>query len=162
MPNYFTFYHCEYISYYSDIALRQEEIAVEILEGAAPVHIMGRDRYKSEQIWLVSTPNGTALEITMHLINIERAYDMLLIGEGDNPLNMSSVIARSDLFLADVYRVNGNKAWLKYVTDPLVTNEDQRFSVSIEAKAGKCINNTMNMGFSLSQLFYKLNKNPSI
>ena len=97
------------------------------------VAITGNDRSNDEQVWIMTTTDGNTIDVFFHDVSIERAFDRLVIGYGDDPKNASTVVGSSDIYIAHYYRIYHSKVWITYQTDSILVDVIQGFTADVES-----------------------------
>ena len=77
-------------------------------------------RYPSDLrcLWIIIAQDAPRILVRIHQFSIERGYDFLTVGEGDDASNQESIVAR----LTGVLKLRalmslGDKLWMQFVTD---------------------------------------------
>ena len=89
--------------------------------------------YTPEKIWYITTPDGDALDILIRYLDLERVFDHLVMGFGNDSSDASSIIADSKTIFAHFYHVRRQSVWIKYTSEAVQVVEGYGFSATIEA-----------------------------
>nr|XP_054763626.1 uncharacterized protein LOC129270252 [Lytechinus pictus] len=86
-----------------------------------------------EKTWYVTTSDAPTLNITFESVNLERVFDRLIIGLGEDASDESTIIADWDTSIAHFYHIQGQSIWLKYSSDAVPVYEENGFRATVEA-----------------------------
>ncbi|XP_071478033.1 uncharacterized protein [Diadema antillarum] len=97
-----------------------DTVLVEVLSGAtanitSPNWPFDYPSYV-DQVWIISTPDASALDIFIDFIDIDRIYGVLSFGIGEDSTNSSSMIASSQSELVNYYRINSRTVWMRLLS----------------------------------------------
>ncbi|XP_033117805.1 fibropellin-1-like [Anneissia japonica] len=90
--------------------------------------------------WVIDTPEGVQMRLMFLTFNIERNYDFLSAGDGNNPVNDSTrVIHASGAEIPENFISDGNVIWITFMSDNERVAQGVAMEVIDEALAVGCV-----------------------